>query len=95
MIHERCKHMIDEAKLYSWKIHAQSKDILPEAEDKNDHLWDAVFYALAPVIQQSLAGLGYLAFMGEQHAAKVAEEAAKRPLSEREQMLLDADEAAM
>ncbi len=72
MIHEQCKHMIQEAKLYSWKIHKQSGDILPEAEDKNDHVWDSVFYALAPVIQQSGAGLGYLAFLGEQHAKKLS-----------------------
>ena len=92
MIHERCKHMIDEAKLYSWKIHAQSKDILPEAEDKNDHMWDAVFYALAPVIQQSLAGLGYLAFLGEAHAAKLAEEAKNPVIPHRDQQAVKPQE---
>ncbi len=71
MIHEQCKHMIQEAKLYSYKIHKQSGDILPEAEDKNDHCWDGVFYALAPIIQQSAAGLGYLAFLGEEHQRKL------------------------
>jgi phage terminase large subunit len=79
VIHEQCKHMVQEAKLYSYKIHAQTGDILPEAADKNNHLWDAVRYACAPMIQQSCAGLGYLAFLGEEHKKKL-EEAAKNPV---------------
>ncbi len=63
MIHERCRNAIVEAKLYSYKRHAQTNDILPEAADKHNHIWDAVRYALGPLIQQSGAGLGYLAFM--------------------------------
>lgn len=65
IIHERCKNTIAEAKLYSYKRHAQTNDILPEVLDKNNHIWDAVRYGLGPLIQQSGAGLGYLHFMRE------------------------------
>lgn len=72
IIHEQCRYSIQEAKLYSYKRHAQTNDILPEALDKNNHIWDAVRYGLGPMIQQSGGGLGYLAFLGEQHAKKMA-----------------------
>jgi phage terminase large subunit len=65
VIHESCRHAIQEAKLYSYKIHKQTGDILPEVDDKNNHIWDAVRYACDPIIQQGRAGLGYLAFMKE------------------------------
>ena len=65
VIHEQCRHAIQEAKLYSYKLHKNTGDILPEVDDKNNHIWDAVRYALDPVIQQSRAGMGYLAFMRE------------------------------
>lgn len=63
IIHESCVHAIQEAKLYSYKRHAQTNDILPEVLDKHNHLWDAIRYSCGPLIQQSGGGLGYLAFM--------------------------------
>lgn len=63
IIHEQCRNMIQEAKLYSYKIHDKTGDILPEVVDKNNHMWDAVRYACDPIIQQSKAGLGWLAYM--------------------------------
>lgn len=65
IIHERCTHAVQEAKLYSYKRHAQTNDILPEVVDKHNHIWDAVRYGLGPLIEQSGKGLGYLAFMKE------------------------------
>ena len=50
-IHERCKHMIQEASLYKYKIDNKTGDILPVIEDKNNHCWDAVRYALSPYIK--------------------------------------------
>lgn len=46
IIHPRCKHAADEFRLYSYKIDKNSGDILPIIEDKNNHVIDALRYAL-------------------------------------------------
>jgi phage terminase large subunit len=46
IIHERCKHMADEARLYSYKVDKQTGDVLPVVVDKHNHCWDAIRYAL-------------------------------------------------
>jgi phage terminase large subunit len=50
VIHPRCKDMQEEARLYSYKIDKRTGDILPKIEDSNNHRWDAVRYALQPMI---------------------------------------------
>ena len=52
VIHTRCKDMQEEARLYSYKIDKQTGDILPKLEDDMNHRWDAVRYALAPLIRR-------------------------------------------
>jgi phage terminase large subunit len=74
IIHESCKHMIQEAKLYSYKVHDKTGDILLEVLDKNNHLWDAVRYACAPLIKQSGPGMGYFHYY-----SKLMAEAEKKP----------------
>lgn len=59
IIHERCQNTINEARLYSYKIDRLSGDVLAEIVDKNNHCWDAVRYALEPIMKQSNAG-GFL-----------------------------------
>jgi len=51
VIHPRCKHMIDEARLYSYKICKMTGDILPAIIDKNNHCWDAMRYGLDPLVR--------------------------------------------
>jgi phage terminase large subunit len=51
VIHPRCKHMLDEARLYSYKICKRTQDILPDIIDKNNHCWDAMRYALDPLVR--------------------------------------------
>ena len=46
IIHERCKHTADEARLYSYKVDAKTSEILPIVVDKHNHCWDAIRYAL-------------------------------------------------
>jgi len=46
VIHARCKHMAQEARLYSYKIDKQNGDILPIIVDAHNHCWDALRYAL-------------------------------------------------
>ena len=51
VIHERCRRAQDEARLYSYKVDKHTGDILPQIEDKHNHIWDAVRYALSPLIR--------------------------------------------
>jgi len=53
IIHPDCKKMADEFRLYSYKVDRLSGDILPDILGKNDHLQDALRYALAPIIDNS------------------------------------------
>lgn len=53
IIHTRCKHMAEEARLYSFKVDPKSGDVLPIIVKKNDHGWDAVRYGLDGYIQAS------------------------------------------
>lgn len=51
VIHPRCINTIQEARLWSYKVDKQTGEILPEVADKHNHIWDAVRYALAPIIR--------------------------------------------
>lgn len=46
IIHERCKHAIDEFRLYSYKVDPHTGIISNKLEDKNNHCIDALRYAL-------------------------------------------------
>jgi phage terminase large subunit len=54
VIHPRCIHAAQEFHLYSYKRDRISGDILPDLEERNDHVVDAVRYALADVMNQRL-----------------------------------------
>lgn len=45
VVHPRCKHLIDELTLYSYKIDPLTNQVLPILEDKNNHVIDALRYA--------------------------------------------------
>lgn len=51
VIHPRCTHAADEARHYSYKVDPRTGDVLPDIVDRHNHIWDAVRYALAPLIQ--------------------------------------------
>lgn len=51
IVHPRCKHTIDECKLWSYKVDALSGDVLPVIVDKHNHIMDALRYALEPMIK--------------------------------------------
>ena len=46
VVHPRCKHLIDELTLYSYKIDKLTSQVLPVLEDKDNHVIDALRYAL-------------------------------------------------
>lgn len=56
VIHPSCKHAAEEARLWSYKVDRLTKDILPVVIDKHNHIWDAVRYSLAPIIQENPFG---------------------------------------
>jgi len=56
-IHQRCKHMQQEARLYSYKLDRVTGEVLPILIDKNNHGWDATRYSLNGYIQHR-GGLG-------------------------------------
>lgn len=51
-IHERCKHMAEEATLYSYKVDRNTGAVLPIVVDKHNHGWDASRYALDKLIKK-------------------------------------------
>jgi phage terminase large subunit len=51
IIHSSCKHTIEEAKLYSYKVDRLTGDVLPEIVDANNHCWDSIRYAISPMIK--------------------------------------------
>lgn len=52
VIHERCIHMAEEARFYSYKVDRVTGEILPIIVDKWNHCWDAVRYALDGYIKK-------------------------------------------
>jgi phage terminase large subunit len=57
VIHERCRHMQDERRLYRYKVDKKSGLILPIIVDQHNHGWDAERYALDGYIQRR-GGMG-------------------------------------
>lgn len=49
-IHVQCQAMQREARLYSYKVN-RGGDVLNQIQDDHNHYWDAVRYALAPLIK--------------------------------------------
>lgn len=73
VIHPRCENALNEAKLYSYKTDKNSGDVLPDIVDKHNHIWDAVRYALSPLIKRS--GFGFIDFANDEVARMAAEKA--------------------
>jgi phage terminase large subunit len=45
IVHPRCKHLIDELTLYSFKTDPLTNEVLSVLEDKKNHVIDALRYA--------------------------------------------------
>ncbi len=54
VIHERCRHTIDEARRYSYKVDRLTGDVLTVVIDAHNHCIDAIRYAHAPMIKKSM-----------------------------------------
>ena len=55
IIHPRCKHTAEEARLYCYKTDRVTEEVLPIIEDKNNHCWDAIRYSLDGYIKNKLS----------------------------------------
>lgn len=51
VIHPRCPKTIEEARLWSYKVDRLTGDVLPTLAGGYDHCFDAIRYALAPLIR--------------------------------------------
>lgn len=54
VVHPRCKETIRESRLWSYKVDRLTGDVLPQVVDANNHWWDSVRYALAPMIRRRM-----------------------------------------
>lgn len=57
VIHTRCKHAQEEARLWSYKVDPLSGDPTVDLIDAHNHIWDAVRYALEPVLVNQKTGM--------------------------------------
>lgn len=71
VIHPRCTHAIDEARHYAYKTDARTGDVLPAIVDANNHVIDALRYALSPLIKHDDT-TGLLSFYTQQAASLAA-----------------------
>jgi phage terminase large subunit len=55
IIHPRCRNTSREARLWSYKVDKLSGDVLPVIAPGYDHTWDAVRYALEPIMKKGNA----------------------------------------
>lgn len=65
VIHTRCKHMQQEARLYSYKVDKLTSEVLPVIVDKHNHIIDSIRYGLSILIRanrglrSSYSGMSY------------------------------------
>lgn len=52
VINPSCTHAIQEARLYRYQADPRTGDPTPKIADAHNHVWDAVRYALSPMIRQ-------------------------------------------
>ena len=56
VIHPRCKHLIEEARLYRYKTDKYTGDVLPVVVGQHDHCVDGLRYAVSPLIEARNTG---------------------------------------
>lgn len=60
IIHPRCTSVLQEARMYSYKVDRLTGDVLTEVVDRHNHYIDAIRYALGPIIKQANTPMGLL-----------------------------------
>jgi len=54
VINPACDHTIEEARLWKYKRDRLTGDVLPKLVDANNHCWDAIRYAIEPLIKRGV-----------------------------------------
>jgi phage terminase large subunit len=67
VIHQRCTHTAEEARLYQYKTDRLTGEVLPVIVDKNNHCIDAVRYSLDGLIKRG-GGMGLFDHLARQAA---------------------------
>jgi len=80
VIHPRCAHTDEESRTYKHKVDQLTGDVLPDIIDKNNHCWDAIRYALEPLI--SARAVPGLFFAGASTTPKAEEHKQERQAGE-------------
>lgn len=52
VIHVQCPHTAEEARLWKYKRDRLTDEVLPTLIDKHNHTWDAIRYAIEPLIKR-------------------------------------------
>ena len=52
VVHPRCRRVVEESRLYRYKVDERTGAILPKARDEHNHWIDAIRYALSPMIRR-------------------------------------------
>ena len=55
VIHPECSEAQKEARLYSYKVDRLTGDVTPNIIDAHNHVWDAVRYAVEPIMRARAA----------------------------------------
>ena len=58
VIHPQCEATITESRMYSYKIDRLTKDVTSTLIDADNHCWDAIRYAVEPIISAKWNGKG-------------------------------------
>jgi len=59
VVHPRCTHTIDELSLYSYKVDKLTEEVLPVLDDKENHVIDALRYALEALRRARIGFVDY------------------------------------
>jgi len=65
VIHERCKHAAEEARLYKYKVDTRTGEVLPVIVDANNHVIDALRYAISKLVRNPRRPMSINSFSGE------------------------------
>ena len=65
VVHERCKHVAEEARLYKYRVDQRTGEVLPVVVDANNHCIDALRYSLVKLIRGFRKPLTVNSFTGE------------------------------
>jgi phage terminase large subunit len=80
VIHPRCRHAEEEARLWAYKVDRLTGDVMTDLVDRHNHIWDAVRYALEPVIRS--AGWGLFEYMRQEYEKMLGPEAYRQKVEE-------------